>query len=306
MRRLSRAAVVVWSGILLGGCAAIAGLDQIQETECAPNCDAGTVDAIVDHTVDSPLQGDDSQPPQSDATQDTTGDDTGQPEASSDDSSTGHDSGMADGPTTDASDGGPDAPADAPFDSGCGPLDTTSNCSACGDKCAVSGTAASQTSTSCKGPVNGAGATCSYTCATGYLDCNASLNPPDLDGCECHSPGATPANCGSNGCCPVQHNNGLGMSNSTFYDCVVGGTYNSTLAKDACISYVGTANASECAQYNTMGCDDSGTYDLAWCSGMGGASDCICWFYSGPDTGKIYDSGSTTCYCPLPPLASYN
>lgn len=305
MRQVSRAAVVIWSGILLGGCAAISGLDQIQETECAPNCDAGTVDAVIDHTVDAPPMGDDSG---FDATQDTTGDDGSQPEGSSGDSSTGNDAsdgGMSDGPSgdakTDASDGG----VDAPFDSGCGPLNTISNCSACGDTCAASGT--SQTSATCSGQVNGAGATCSYTCATGYLDCNASLNPPNLDGCECHSPGATQANCGSNGCCPVQHNNGLGQTNSTFYDCVVPGTYNSTLAKDACTSFVGQANASQCQQFGCVAPDGGPTADNVWCSN-GSATDCVCWDFTGPDVGSVHDQGAAgSCYCPIKGLdPSYN
>jgi hypothetical protein len=282
----------------LGGCAAISGLDQIQESECAPNCDAG-----ADRTIDSPV-GDDS-PTGTDATQEATSEDSSQHEAASDDSggndgATGKDA-QPDAPdaSKDAGpDGASDASPDAPFDSGCGPLNVVNNCSACGDKCASTTTV--ETSSSCSGSTNGAGATCSYTCATGYLDCNGTLNPPDLDGCECHSPGATQANCGSNGCCPVQHSNGLGTSTSTFYDCVLSGTYNTQVAKDACIAFVGKANAAQCTPGQCVGPDGGANGDQLWCS-SGSPTDCVCWTFAGPDVGHVHDqgaSGQSNCFCP--------
>ena len=293
MRRLSGTAVVVWSGLLLGGCAAISGLDQIQETECAPDCDGGTADVIVDHTVDSPGMGDDSQPPQSDATQDTTGDDTGQPEASSDDSSTGNDA--SDGGT--GVDGHADAGGVDASDSGC-VLGNTQNCGACGQSCAPVG--GGTKSAGC------GGTSCLYACNTGYLDCNASVGY-DPDGCECNVTAASSAVCCSTAC-PTKHSDGLTggtYPNPNFYDCVSTGQYTSTLATDACTAYTGNAalcgTPGECT--NSM---DAGTGDFVVCGQQTPSGACPCWEYAytgdaGSSVGKVtVGSGMylTDCICP--------
>jgi hypothetical protein len=98
------------------------------------------------------------------------------------------------------------------------------------------------------------------------------------------------------GDCPFQHNNGLTMAMSRFYDCVPSGTINSQLAQDACIAYVGSANAGQCAQYSDS---DAGSPD-SWCSGAF-TGDCVCWSFSGTHAGTYMDSSAagimppTTC-----------
>ena len=182
------------------------------------------------------------------------------------------------------------------FDSGCGPLNTTTNCSACGDTCAAVST--SVISGACNGPTFGTGATCSYACASGYLDCNGTTKPPNRDGCECNVPGATQAQCcaTAGGDCPVQHRNGLSQATSLFYDCVPAGTMSSQLAQDACIAYVGAANAADCQQYEEV---DASVPD-SWCSGPA-SGDCVCWTFSGLFAGQVLDAKAagltpTNCY----------
>jgi hypothetical protein len=259
-----------------------------------------------------------TSPDQSSGDDVSTGPETGGPEAAAD-------AGKHDGSTLDAAkevgvdapaaeaapeaaadvaqEAAPDAPPDVAaetgggFDSGCGPLNSVLNCSACGDTCAP--VSASVTSAACPGAVDGTGATCSYTCATGYLDCDGLTNPPNLNGCECHVPGATPAQCcaASGGDCPVQHHNGLNQTSSIFYDCVPTGTMSAQLAQDACIAYVGAANAVQCQQY-TEG--DASVPD-SYCSGSF-TGDCVCWTYSGVYVGTVFDAQAqgapdpTQCY----------
>ena len=306
VRAVPRLAFVGWFVVSAGGCAAISGLDSIQEEECAPLC--GDAQAGKDSTAaDAPGVDTSTSPDTSTAADTSSGSDTGSvvdstsppvdapSEVGPTDAS---EASTKDGGTDGAVDGGEDGSPDAPFDSGCGPLNTTTNCSACGDKCAPTST--SVTSASCGGDSNGFGATCSYTCATGYLDCNGATNPPDLDGCECHVPGATQSQCcaTSGGDCPVQHKNGLGQSTSLFYDCVPAGTINSQLANDACIAYVGAANAADCQPYYAS--EDAAAPD-SWCSGAA-TGDCICWTFLGQYSGTVCDAKAagapdpTQCY----------
>jgi hypothetical protein len=297
-------AFVGWFLVFAGGCAAVTGLDSISEQDCAPLC--GDAQAAKDVTIDVPAQ--DSTSPDTSMAVETGGAEAGDdgpalPETSTpvDASEAGAKESGTDAPSDSPAEVGPDAPfSDAPFDSGCGNLNTTSNCSACGDKCASTST--SVTSVSCSGSTNGVGATCQYTCATGYLDCDMATNPPDLNGCECHAPGATQAQCcaTSGGDCPIQHKNGLGQSTSLFWDCVPAGTMNSLLAQDACIAYVGAAKASQCQPYLSFD-DDSGVPD-SYCSGGTATGDCICWAYSGQYAGTVCDAKAigapdpTQCY----------
>jgi len=298
VRAVPRVAFVAWFVVSAGGCAAITGLDSISEQDCAPNCN--DAQAGKDVTVDVP--GIDSTGPET-----SSGLDTGSAEAANDatqDTSKPVDASEA------STEAGADAPADspvapegsspdAPFDSGCGDLNTTTNCSACGDHCAAVG--AVQTSASCPGDTNGFGSTCAYTCATGYLDCNGATSPPNLDGCECHVPGATQSQCcaTSGGDCPVQHKNGLGQATSLFYDCVPAGTMNSQLADDACIAYVGAANAAQCQPYSDV--IDAAAPD-SWCSGAF-TGDCICWTFSGQYVGTVYDAKAQGA--PTPSMCYY-
>ena len=282
MRVASRVAFVGWFLVFAGGCAAVTGLDSISEQDCAPLCgDAQTKDVTVDVPSSS-----DSSPDTSVGAE--TASEAAQDSSMLQDTSTHPDASDTGAKDTGAPvDTGVEAPEgsspDAPFDSGCGNLNTTTNCSACGDKCAS--TATIETSSSCSGDTNGFSATCSYTCASGYQDCN-SANVPNLDGCECHVVGATQADCClGTGTCPVTHNNGLNQASSRFFDCSTYAANPSQVAQDACIAYVAVANASQCQQYTDT---DTGLPD-SWCSGAF-TGDCICWTYSGQYAGTLYDA----------------
>ena len=302
-RSVSGLAGLAWLASL-AGCSAIAGLDGIQEQACAPSC--GDSGVLPDGTTpaegstadtgapinDSSVQAEGAQGDDSAALEDTS---TPGLDSAAQDSGAGKD-----GASAGASDAVSDAPpfSDAPFDSGCGDLNTVVNCSACNDKCAAVDTI--QTSASCPGSTNGAGASCQYTCATGHLDCNgpAGTNPPNLDGCECAVPaGVTQAQCCAKqgGDCPVAHTNGLSGSTMPpameiqFFDCVPTGTMNATLAYDACVAFVGASQASQCQAYGQA---DSGTAD-SYCNGgnsdTAANGDCICWTFSGPNAGTFLD-----------------
>jgi len=259
------------------------------------------------------------QPPGDSSTQgDSTQADTSQnSDSTSPDSSMPVDSGMMDdtgggGQDSGATDTGSvmEASFDAgpPFDSGCGDLNTTTNCSACGDHCAAVGpmqTAANCCSGSnCPGSTDGQGNSCTYTCATGYLDCDgiAGTNPPNTNGCECHAPNATASQCCS-GTCPVAHVTGLVGSqpyyppNDTFYDCIPAGTMNIQLALDACAAYVVARNGTAATNCGEFGPQDGGMPDSVCaittgncgtnCTGFLG--DCICWTSSGTYQGQVLD-----------------
>jgi len=181
---------------------------------------------------------------------------------------------------------GGDEGGDAEGADACGDPDTVQNCSACGAACASPDAGEAGVSTSaCNG------ATCSYTCATGFLDCNVAL-APNLDGCECHAPGG--ACC--TGHCPVMHSNGLDQANSTFYDCAEAGAYTQQLALDACKAFTG--DVSLCLPGKCEGVDGGPNGDLVVCA-YDSKSDCPCWVYSGPDTGHVHDPHATSpnCFC---------
>jgi hypothetical protein len=303
--KVSRTAVLAWSVLSFAGCSAIAGLDSIQEQACAPNCgDAAVADSRA--PVDSSAQSDSAQVDTSTVNDSSMTEDT---------------SPVQDSGTTTVDSGGPqdsgvidtgtiiDAPPvdDAPFDSGCGDLNSTSNCSACGDKCAPNSSSVTSQAccagTVCPGSTNGVNNSCQYTCATGYLDCDgpAGTNPPNTNGCECHVPGATASQCCAGGC-PVQHVDGLvGQTyypkSDTFYDCVPAGTMNIQLAADACAAYVTARGGNAATNCGEFGPTDGGPPDSVCaitagncgsnCTGYDG--DCICWTASGTYKGQVLD-----------------
>jgi hypothetical protein len=259
--------IIAWPLPLLAGCAAVTGLDSIRESPCAPDCgEAGEA---------TPGDGRDAQ---------------------------GHDA-TAGVPVELRSEAGNDtlADSDATADSlgstGCGPLNVPTNCSACGLSCAP--TSSSVTRVTCAGEPDGTGATCSYGCATGWLDCDATTNPPDSNGCECRAPNATVADC-CEGSCPMQHDNGLNQSSSLFYDCSASPLQ---IALDACAAFTGDG-----AQCHSGECylDDGGaTGDQIVCSD-GSPTSCICWEYSGSAPMHVYDSSSAACVCPQGTDATYH
>lgn len=161
-------------------------------------------------------------------------------------------------------------------DSGCGATNTVTNCSGCGLACDV---------THSNSPVCN-GVTCGYgSCHSGYSDCNTAA--PDLDGCEC----ATPSCCGTS--CATTHSNGVGQS---YYDCVSQGTFNSTQATEACSAYTTSA-------CGTASCAGAGS-NLVVCGTANGV--CVCWDYSGTNSGHVHASLNSTCYCPSSSDPSWN
>jgi hypothetical protein len=303
MRRVSRLTFVGWLIVSAGGCAAVTGLDSLQEQDCAPNCGTDAQPG-QDVTVADQGPGDDS-PATSD--QSTGNDGTSQGEGSSSggpESSTGdapHDAPAEAAKEGGAQDTGTDAPPDAPketgpvVDSGCGPTNTLQNCGACGQACSTGGTNGVKT--------NGAGCTgttCLYQCNTGFLDCNASVGY-DPDGCECDTSLASSAACCGTAC-PIAHIVGQNLQDAAasenFYDCTPSGTYTSGLASAACAAFFGTPGdctaPGECS--NTV--TDAGTGDFVVC-GYVTLNDCVCWEYQGPNVGKVTTAmGQGGCYCP--------
>jgi hypothetical protein len=168
----------------------------------------------------------------------------------------------------------------APNTNGCEtPLNTTTNCSACGVACDLS----HSTDASCTGT------SCTYGgCAAGWRDCKTA--PPNADGCECNAPA-----CCDGGACQSLHDNGLGQ---TFYDCTPLGEYNSALALKACTAYTGSA--AQCASYPCLD-PDSGPII---CSAGALTKSCLCWSFGGTNAG-LFDNSNLNpgtngkfCYCP--------
>jgi hypothetical protein len=309
MRRSTyAAALLVSAATALAGCAALSGLDGITEQACAPDCGEGgaTDGTVTGPGVDGPSTGldgttskdtttptDTTSPPDDVGTTDDAGQD-GEPApdaANPDDGGDGSIDGTAPDSGEDAGqpDAGKDSESeDAGADTGCGPLTAVTNCSACGDKC----TTTNATAPSCSG------ATCSYTCDSTYLDCNKAITP-DLDGCECKAaPGATQSACCGTGC-PIAHDYNEDITGSTFYDCVAAGTYNETLAMDACIAFTG--NASQChSGYFCAQLPDGGGSDQGDQVCSDGASTCDCWSYDLTLVGLVSlgDGTKGNCYCP--------
>jgi hypothetical protein len=300
VRKASRIAFVSWVAVAAMGCAAVTGLDNISESDCAPNCNDAQAKQDVTNQQDGP-GGDTSTGPDvvthpdsssggndSSLQQDTFVADTSTGDGEPQETSTGE------GGKEAGTDAPVDAPKDSPAESSCGATDTPQNCGACGQAC---------TATNGSNPQCASGTTCTYTCNAGYLDCNVS-EAPDLDGCECHSPGATQANCGNGtngptGCCPVQHTDGLSEGTPKFFDCNPAGQYSLSLAIDACTEFTG--NASECTQGQCVGEDGGTDGDLVVCS-TGSTTNCPCWTFAGPNVGYEHDphaapNGGNNCYC---------
>jgi hypothetical protein len=227
MRHAYRAAaIVVWLALSVGGCAAISGLSDITEQECAPTCDGGTTpDAtMINHG--------DSAPPSSDDAPATEADSSRPPESDA--------PVVNDAPAT-TPETGSDAPvSDAPVSSDA-PISTTT----CGGN----------------------------ACASGDAGC-----------------------CGSE--CPFAHNYDEDTSPAaTFYDCVAVGTYNATLALDACAAFTG--DKAQCDSMGSYYCElpnDGGLAGDMVCSDGPKATACQCWGYSGVIAGEL--STAAGCECP--------
>lgn len=151
----------------------------------------------------------------------------------------------------------------APDLGGCAtPTTTTSNCGGCNNVCTPNNASAD----SCNG------LTCSYTCNSGYVDCDKTT-APDTNGCECAGTACCP------GGCQTAHSNGMGQ---TFYDCNPTKTYTPATALEACNAY----GATLAGWGTTYSCGDGW-----WCSGVNPTLVCVqnmagtvsyapCWAYS--------------------------
>jgi hypothetical protein len=313
--RVSLASFFVWSLFGLAGCAAVAGLESIQENPCPFGCDGSAGD---DGSADSTVIEQDTGTADTRSSADTAAGDTAADGSSKEMDGTAHESdsgridatddappsdtggegseaGDAHDGATDSSDaeaGTHDAGHDAGHDgggadSGCGPLDTVTNCGACGMACPAAGDTSGVSSAMCTGT------TCQYTCNTGYLDCNASV-APDTDGCECAWSGAIAATCCAGNACPSAHITGYATQPSgasqTFYDCET--TVDQQLAMDACTAYSG--NAADCA----AGSCGTSTTNTVVCNFNMPAQDSVCWGFVGAAAGWALDVGAVTWTCP--------
>jgi hypothetical protein len=318
--RVSRSAVVAWAMVSLAGCAAISGLGSIQDEPCAPNCGAdgnvvGPDGSQVDTGGSETSPGDDVV-----STDSSSGGDTLMTmDTSVVDSPTGMDQTASDSPTpTEAGaeggvEGGKDTGVDAieeppPFDSGCGALNTTTQCGGCTNACMTQASPGSTVNgdTCAGGNPDGSNDYCSYTCKSGHLDCDGTM-PPNLNGCECAvGAGVTQSQCcgtmtPAGNYCPYQHNTGEGQ---TFWDCVPDGTYNQQLAMDACTAYTG--NASQCNDMYTFDCISAMDADLVdeVCNN-GSTQDCVCWGYDKTGAGLVakgtgsFQANMQNCPCVL-------
>ncbi len=246
VRRVRLWMALTAGGLVVSGCAAITGLDQYTKGDLDASLDAPVADQTVKDNVTA-----DAPPPDS-------GNDTGTDAGGDADAGQAQDSG---GDATDAAVDG---------DAGCGPTNTITNCSACGDQC----------DTINSNPLSCTGTTCIYQCKTGFSNCDAAA--PDLNGCEC----PTPVCCGAG--CAVTHN--CGVNNLHYYDCVDAGTYDQTQASKACTAYTG--NQFACSQATCT--NDAG--DSLICGAPDGGG-CACWTYTGSAIGHVHLSGNSSCFC---------
>jgi hypothetical protein len=155
----------------------------------------------------------------------------------------------------------------------CTNLNTTSNCSACGDACNETNASAD----SCNGT------TCSYTCNAGASDCNAGTHP-DTDGCECATPG-----CCSGGLCQTTHTDGIGQN---YFDCNPLHTYSVSQATEACTAYAATqtgGSGANCSDGWTCGTGGNSANGDSVCYGNTAGTTCtkFCWVVIG---GESYTS----------------
>ncbi len=242
---------MVLASAVLGACAGLAGVDAYSKGSCnGGDCD-GSADAWT--SDDGPGSSDGSDAPEV-VTEHVVTEDTG---------ASGSDGGGG------GEEAGVDAPMGTEAGSDCGPLDTTTNCGACGASCdTMHSTGASCTS-----------AVCQYSgCSSGYSDCNKTA--PNTNGCEC----ATPGCCSTQ--CQTVHSNGVGQS---FYDCNPVGTHTLAAAIEACMAYAMTVggNSKDCVGGWDCG---GGTSTVAVCySSAGNMITCTnyCWTYIGTTTGDV-------------------
>jgi hypothetical protein len=148
------------------------------------------------------------------------------------------------------------------------------NCGACGISC--------NTSNSVDAGCNGT--TCSYKCASGTADCNATT-APDTDGCETAT--TTPAHCA--GCAPCNTSTGTPSCNGTTCSYACGNLLldcNAAIAPDTDGCESSAMSTSTCGGcLNKCGATNSNTYSGESCNGTSCSYAC--------DNGH-YDCNATT------------
>ncbi len=168
----------------------------------------------------------------------------------------------------------------------CTSLNTTSNCSACGDKCNLTNAG----SATCNG------STCSYTCSAGDSDCNYAT-APDTDGCECK----TPACCGAS--CQTAHSDGVGQN---YYDCnglYTGAACSDAAAIEACTAYAISIGGSAAGCSDGWGCCVGKNCNpgppFTVCYSVNGTSPSgnYCWGYNDGSSGNL-ECEVTSTGCP--------
>jgi hypothetical protein len=267
------------------GCAAIAGLGDLEKVDCASDCDGGDDVTSGDDTSTHDVVTSDSlgsHDSSGDTTADSNGDDGSSPDTGSDSTAADAmdaDAGMDSNPAADSmTNDEPDVIEAPDVDSGCGPTNTTTNCGACGATC----TETHATADTCTGTA------CTYTCGSNFQDCNAASGH-NTDGCEC----AGTACC--SGACQTSHNDGFG---DTFYDCFT--TFSQNLAIDACRAHVGAAHAAYCQTgFYCTNASDASVGDMVCSSNS--PTECDCWGYDDMIQGQTSEgsgAGQSNCLCP--------
>ncbi|MGO9836704.1 MAG: hypothetical protein ACLP1X_21115 [Polyangiaceae bacterium] len=188
-----------------------------------------------------------------------------------------------------ARDAGTDAAPEA--EAGCGPLDTVTNCGACGTSCDSTHSHGAECN----------GSDCTYTgCATGYGDCDAG--PPNTNGCETAI--TTPTNC--TGCgiaCDTSHSQGASCDTTgcTYTGCASGYKDCTTTAPDSngCETPITTTT-------NCGGCGVTcGTLNVATANCTSGTA---CGYTCSTGYSNCNTSGSNTtgCECSTPGCCGAN
>jgi hypothetical protein len=349
---------LVLSGAV-AGCAAITGIDGYSKGDCSGggDCDAGDVDSSVsdgrtrvpDATSETgsssgEAASNDAGDSASDATADAAGDasDAGHdakpdspPDGGTDGASDASDAADAHDAANDANDA---SDAGDASESGCGPVDTPTNCGACGVACSTT----NATSESC---VTDAGAaTCSYVCDPGFANC--SKTPPNTGGCT--TPTNTTNNCGgcgvactlasasaatcngvtcaytcianhsdcnyatapdTDGCecdtpgccaggCQTTHADGTGQS---YYDCNPSKTYTAVTATEACTAYAVSVGGTAANCSDGWNCNAGDPNQVCYGNTAGTNCQNYCWGYTGSQAGVLY-----TCACPYASAGSWD
>ena len=123
------------------------------------------------------------------------------------------------------------------------------------------------------------GTDCTYTCGTGFADCNTSS--ANTGGCACHA-ALTAAQGAVGGCCSqscqTQHNNGVG---GNYYDCTPLSTYNVTQATEAANSDTAQAGSVMSGTCGSGSAVQSAVFKTA---GDGSTGTCTAWVYAGSGT----------------------